>query len=278
MTDLYKLLGVSTTASVDEIKQAYRKLARTHHPDVNPDPKSQERFKEINQAYEILGDEQKRSEYDQNRSFPGGQRGQFHQTHHTGNFNDIFEQMFSNMGFGGFEPRQAKNPDSVFQLNISLEDAYKGKQVQVNFTDSAQTPINIQVTIPAGVEDGMRLKYAGNGARTHTNLPPGDLIIVIHVEPHATWQRQGPHLHQEIQVPLWKALVGDTLMVSCIDGGQVQVKMPELSLNQTVLKVAQKGMKVRNSPQRGDLYLHVKVTIPTNLTEEQRAQITTWCI
>jgi len=279
MTDLYNILGIPATASAEEVKQAYRKLARTHHPDMNPDPQSQERFKEINQAYETLSDPQKRSEYDQMKSWSGGNhRTQFHQSHHPGNFNHIFEHMFNNMGFGGFEQRATRNADSVFQLNISLEDAYKGKQVQVNFSDSAQTPINIQVTIPAGVEDGMRIKYAGNGNRTHPNLPPGDLIILIHVEPHATWQRQGAHLHQEIQVPLWKALTGDTLTVTCIDGGSVQVQMPELSVNQTILRVVQKGMKIRNSHQRGDLYLHVNVAMPTSLTAEQRAQINTWCV
>jgi molecular chaperone DnaJ len=162
----------------------------------------------------------------------------------------------------------------VFQLNISLEDAFTGKQIQINLSD--QKPSQIQVNIPAGVEDGTRIRYAGNGNRVQPNLPPGDLVIIIHVEPHPTWQRQGPHLHQEIQVPLWQAIVGDTLHVTTIDGAQVNVKLPELSVNQTVLKVSQKGMKMRNNVARGDLYLHVKVNMPTTLTEEQRVQIVAW--
>lgn len=272
MADLYKTLGVDAQADPDQIKKAYRKLARELHPDVNPDPQAQERFKQINQAYETLSDPQKRSEYDHMQQH--GHRTQFHQN--SGGFQDIFEQMFSNMGFSPFAQRPTKNPDNVFQLNISLEDAFTGKQMQINLTDPNQKPHHIQVNIPAGVEDGTRIRYAGNGNRVQPNLPPGDLVIIIHVEPHGTWQRQGPHLHQEVEVSLWKAIVGDTLQLNTIDGGQVNVKMPELSVNKTVLKVSQKGMKIRNNVNRGDLYVHVKVIMPDDLTEEQRKQIEVW--
>jgi DnaJ-class molecular chaperone len=273
MADPYKILGVDTQADPDQIKKAYRKLARELHPDVNADPQAQERFKQVNQAYETLSDPQKRAEYDHMQSH-GHMGGRFHQ--HTGGFQDIFEQMFGNMGFSPFQQKPTKNPDNVFQLNISLEDAYTGKVMQINLTDQNQTPQQIQVTIPAGVEDGMRIRYAGNGNRVQPNLPPGDLVIIIHVEPHSVWQRQGPHLHQEVQVPLWKALVGDTLNLKTIDGGQVNVKLPQLSVNQTVLKVTQKGMKVRNNVSRGDLYVHVKVIMPSQLTEEQLTHLSAW--
>jgi DnaJ-class molecular chaperone len=275
MADLYKILGVDTQADPDQIKKAYRKLARELHPDVNADPQAQERFKQVNEAYETLSDSQKRAEYDhmqQHGAAPGGFR--FHQS--SGGFQDIFEQMFGNMGFSPFQQRPAKNPDNVYQLNITLEDAFRGKQVQINLADTNQPTNQIQVNIPPGVEDGMRIRYAGNGNRVQSNLPPGDLVIIIHVEPHTTWQRQGPHLHQELQVPLWQALLGDQLTVHTIDGGQVKVKLPELSVNQTVLKVAQKGMKIRNNVQRGDLYLHVKVIMPTQLTPEQQEHIGAW--
>jgi len=276
MEDLYKILGVDNQADADQIKKAYRKLARELHPDVNKDPHAQEKFKQINQAYETLSDPQKRSEYDYSQTHAKmGGRAHFNQ-HHTGGFQDIFEQMFGNMGFSPFQQRSARNPDSVFQLNITLEEAFKGKQVQINLGDQNQKPSQIQVTIPPGVEDGTRFRYAGNGNRVQPNLPPGDLVIIIHVEPHTIWQRQGAHLHQEIQVPLWQAIVGDTLNITTIDGSQVNVKLPELSVNQTVLKVSQKGMKIRNSQNRGDLYLHVKIIMPNQLTEAQRAHISAW--
>jgi curved DNA-binding protein len=274
MADLYKILGVDAQADPDQIKKAYRKLARELHPDLNPDPQAQERFKQVNLAYETLIDPQKRAEYDHMQQFGGAQTGGFRFHQSPGGFQDIFEQMFGNMGFSPFQQRPVRNPDNVYQLNISLEDAYRGKQVQINLAD--QSPSQIQVNIPPGVEDGTRIRYAGNGNRVQPNLPPGDLIIIIHVEPHAVWQRQGPHLHQEVQVPLWQALVGDTLQLNTIDGGQVSVKLPELSVNQTVLKVAQKGMKIRNNTQRGDLYVHVKVLMPDQLSPEQREQIATW--
>lgn len=271
MTDLYKILGVNTQADAEEIKRAYRKLARELHPDVNKDPQAQERFKQVNEAYETLSDPQKRSEYDHVRTHGGpSSRSQFH----AGGFSDIFEQMFS--GFGGFNTRPMRNPDNVFQLNITLEEAYTGKQVQVNINDANAQPQQLQVTIPPGVEDGTRIRYAGNGNRTQPNLPPGDLVIIIHVQPHSVWQRQGPHLHQEVLVPFWKAILGDTLTVKTIDGGQVNVKLPELSVNQTVLRVSSKGMQVRNSTQRGDLYVHIKLVLPTKLSDHQREQITPW--
>lgn len=275
MADLYKILGVDAHADPDHIKKAYRKLARELHPDVNPDPSAQDKFKQVNQAYETLSDPQKRTEYDHMQQ-QGHQTGGFRFHQSSGGFQDIFEQMFGNMGFSPFGQKPPRNPDNVYQLNITLEEAFRGKQVQINLGDQNQTPSQIQVNIPPGVEDGMRIRYAGNGNRVQPNLPPGDLVIVIHVEPHATWQRQGPHLHEEVQVPLWKALVGDSINLRTIDGGQVNVKLPELSLNQTVLKVAQKGMKIRNNVHRGDLYVHVKVQMPDHLTPEQREHITSW--
>ena len=275
MADLYKILGVDAQADSDQIKKAYRKLARELHPDLNPDPAAQERFKQVNQAYETLSDPQRRAEYDQMQQM-GGRTGGFRFNQSSGGFQDIFEQMFGNMGFHPFQQRPVRNPDNVYQLNITLEDAFRGKQVQINLGDQNQTPSQIQVNIPPGVEDGTRIRYAGNGNRVQPNLPPGDLVIIIHVEPHAIWQRQGPHLHQEVQVPLWKALVGDTLNLTTIDGGQVNVKLPQLSVNQTVLKVTQKGMKIRNNVTRGDLYVHVKVVMPDQLTEEQLTHLAAW--
>jgi DnaJ-class molecular chaperone len=275
MTDLYKILGIHPQASAEEIKQAYRKLARALHPDRNPDPEAQERFKQVNQAYETLGDADRRREYDHMQhaqSQGGGFRFNFKS--HVDGFQDIFDQMFGQMG--PFQTRPAKNPDLVYQLNITLEDAFTGKQIQITVTDVNGSPQQIQVNIPAGVEDGMRIRYAGNGNRVQPHLPPGDLVIIIHVEPHVVWKRQGPHLHQEAQVGFWQALVGDHITLTTIDGGQVQVKVPELSVNQTVLKVAQKGMKIRNNNTRGDLYVHVKVIMPASLTPEQRAQIESW--
>ncbi len=275
MADLYKILGVDAQADSDQIKKAYRRLARELHPDLNPDPAAQERFKQVNQAYETLSDPQRRAEYDQMQQM-GGRTGGFRFNQSSGGFQDIFEQMFGNMGFHPFQQRPVRNPDNVYQLNITLEDAFRGKQVQINLGDQNQTPSQIQVNIPPGVEDGTRIRYAGNGNRVQPNLPPGDLVIIIHVEPHAIWQRQGPHLHQEVQVPLWKALVGDTLNLTTIDGGQVNVKLPQLSVNQTVLKVTQKGMKIRNNVTRGDLYVHVKVVMPDQLTEEQLTHLAAW--
>jgi curved DNA-binding protein len=275
MTDLYKILGVAPNATADQIKQAYRTLARKLHPDVNSDPDSQEQFKQVNSAYETLSDPDKRAAYDA----PASNQFHFHHARSGAhNIHDIFAQMFGQMGGNSpFHNKPTRNQDLMFQLNISLEEAFQGKQVPINFVDAQQRPINVLVNIPPGAEHGMRLRYAGNGDRTHSTLPPGDLIIIIHVEPHATWTRSGAHLHQEIQVPLWQALVGDQIQIKCIDASMISVTVPELTVHGTTLKVPHKGMRLRNNTTRGDLFLHVNVIMPDSLTTTQREQIRSWC-
>jgi DnaJ-class molecular chaperone len=248
--------------------------ARNLHPDVNPDPASQEQFQQVNQAYETLSDPEKRAQHDAQLNG----RMNFGQTRsHHASMHDIFAHMFGHMhGNSPFNQRPTRNSDMVFQLNVTLEEAYQGKQVPINFLDSHQKPIQVQVNIPPGAEDGMRLRYAGNGDRSHSQFPPGDLIIIIHVEPHKTWTRSGAHLHKHVHITLWNALVGDQLQVTCIDGQTVKVTVPELSVHDTVLKVPQKGMRIRNNHTRGDMFLHVKVIMPERLTEHQREQIHNW--
>ena len=277
MENYYQILGVSDTASEQDIKKAYRELARKLHPDLNPDPASAERFKRVNQAYETLSDAQKRAEYDQSLqqpqfNFQGGFQGGFQQ-----NMHDIFDQFFGRTGFGPFGQRPpSRNSDTVVQLNISLEEAFTGKSMQVNFQDSGQQHINLWVNIPAGVESGTRLRYAGNGSRVQPNLPPGDLIIIIHVLPHARWERSGAHLLGELQVPLWSALTGCEQMVTLLDNSQINVKIPSLTADGTMLRIAGQGMKIRNSTQRGDLHMKVKVIMPKNLTDEQARMLQSW--
>lgn len=273
MENYYQILGVSESATDADIKKAYRDLARKLHPDRNPDPASSERFKQVNQAYETLSDAQKRAEYDQSVHQPQFNfQGGFHH-----NMHDIFDQFFGRAGFGPFGQRPpSRNADTVVQLNISLEEAFTGKGMNVNFQDSGQQQINLWVNIPAGVESGTRLRYAGNGSRVQPNLSPGDLIIIINVLPHERWERSGGHLLGELCVPLWLVLLGCEQMVQLLDGSQIKVKIPPLTADQTMLRVSGQGMKIRNSTQRGDLHLKVKVIMPTSLTEEQTRMLQSW--
>lgn len=286
MKDFYQILGVDASASADEIRKAYRKLAVQYHPDRNPDPAATARFQEINEAHDTLSDAGKRAQYDQMRHMGGGQAPggfEFHMNMGGGhNFHDIFEQMFRQHGFaGGFSPfgqqRPQRNPDTQIQVMITLEEAFVGKQMPIQFTDSQGKPVNVMVNIPPGTEHGTRIRYAGNGNRVHVNLPPGDLYVIITIEPHARFQRDGAHLIAQETISLWESLVGTQKTIVGIDGVQIQVTVPPLSTSDTVLRVAEKGMPQRTDrKRRGDLYVRLKISMPAHLTQQQQDQISSW--
>lgn len=291
MKDFYQILGVEPNASQDQIRTAYRKLAVQWHPDKNKTTEAEEKFKEINQANDTLSDQQKRQQYDQQRNFSsqsdaGGFPGGFS---YRGNFggdgiHDIFENIFrqhaSGGGFGPFgQHRPQRNPDTQIQIIITLEEAFTGKIIPVQFTDSSGKPINITVNVSPGIENGTRLRYAGNGSRTHANLPPGDLYVIIGVEPHAKFQRDGSHLITKISVNLWESLTGTEKLVNTIDGGSVKITIPPLSRDQTALRIKEKGMPTRaDRKARGDLLVQLHVIMPSTLTDEQLALMQSWAI
>ncbi len=280
MKDYYKILGVRESATADEIKSAFRKLAIKYHPDKNPGKEAEEMFKEANQAYETLCDAQKRQEYDNQRRFgtAGASFGPGHFHFHTnfnGDINDIFSSIFNQGGFGPFQ-RPVRNQDTHVQLDISLEDVFRGRSIPVQFTDSAGKHVNITVNVPAGIEHGTRLRYAGNGSRINPSLPPGDLIIVITVQPHPQFERSGPHLIYNTEVSLWESLLGCQKLVPGIDGTSVNVTVPALCQDQTFLKVAGRGLPAKNSKQRGDLMVRVNIKWPSSLTQEQQAVLKGW--
>lgn len=279
MKDYYSILGVQENATQDELKKAYRTLAMQYHPDRNKSSESESKFKEINEAYDTLGNEDKRQDYDQQRKFGGSQPGGFHFEFRGGGspFGDIFEQIFRGQGFDHFTQRPARNPDTQVQLNITLEEAFTGKSVPIQFTDSAGQNINLVVNIPAGIDSGYRLRYAGNGSRTHANLAPGDLYITVFVTPHSVFERSGPHLLTTLKANIWETLVGVDKLVSVIEGGTVSMKVPPLSKDQTLLKLKGKGMPLsNNSSSRGDLMVRLHVDLPQQLDQDQLDAITKW--
>ena len=276
MKDYYKILGVGDTASPEEIKSAFRKLAVKYHPDKNTSQEAAELFKEANEAHETLSNPQKRQEYDQQRRFGGNQHHfQFH-SNFEGGINDLFSSIFGNGGFGPFQ-RQVRNQDTHVQIEVTLEDAFTGKHIPVQFTDSTGKVVNLTVSVPPGVEHGTRLRYAGNGSRINPSLPPGDLIIFINVLPHATFERSGPHLICNLALTLWQALLGCDQELSTIDKSVVKVSVPPLTQDQTLLKVAGRGMPLKNGGRnRGDLLIRVCVGWPASLSAEQQTQIQQW--
>lgn len=287
MQNHYETLGVSENASVEDIRKAFRKLAVQYHPDRNPSAEAKAKFQQINEAHEVLSDAQKRAQYDQQRVWNTKTQGapgfEFHMNMNSGqNIHDIFEGIFRQHGFGGFghgfgAQRQARNPDTQIQMQITLEEAFWGKQIPIQFTDAQGKQVNIQVNIPPGTQNGTRIRFAGNGNRVHVNLPPGDLYVIVVIQPHDKFVCDGAHLITQHTISLWQALMGVSIQIMGIDQVPIQVQVPTCSRDGTTLRVPQKGMPQRSDRKvRGDLYVKLQVSWPESLTDTQRAQISTW--
>lgn len=279
MDDYYSILGVAETASADEIKRAYRKLAMEYHPDKNQgNSAAEEKFKKINEAYSAIGDDQNRARYDQTRKFGGnpfGDQGNPFQNHGfnfgfgSGNIDDIINQFFHQHGFG-HAARQARNRDLNFNLHLTLEEAFTGKQTPVQFNVNGQD-YNLHITIPAGIENGTRIRYQGHGDRSIPNVPPGDLYIQIQVVDHPIFRRQGPNLYCNVEVDAINAILGCERELTCIDGQRVKLTIPPGTQPDSQLKLKERGMPTRASGHpRGDCYATVKITVPRDLTESDK--------
>lgn len=286
MNDFYKILELNEGASQDDIRAAYRRLAKLHHPDLNQgDAASEAKFKQINEAHDTLGDPSKRAQYDQQRQFghsagqhfqggfPGGFPGGMHFNFGMGGqpFEDVFSQFFGAQGFA--RQAQPRNNDFQFNMNISLEEAFTGKTVPVNFEANGQQR-NISVNIPAGVENGTKLRFQGHGDRAIASAAPGDLYIIIGINEHPKFRRDGPHLHMNLNVDAFSAMIGEEVEIVNIDGQKTLVKVPAGTQPNAVLRVSGRGMPLHNHARsRGDLFINVTITIPRNLNLDQLKQI-----
>lgn len=287
--DLYKILGVSRTASADEIKKAYRKLARQYHPDVNQgDEAAEERFKQVSAAFDVLGNAEKRALYDefglaglrdgfdpaQARAYqqwaggmgggpggPGGRGGFRYSSEGFGDLGDLFE-MFGGGRGRARGPRRGNDVES--SLRIDLLKALRGGPLSI--TVDGESAIN--VSIPPGVADGKRIRLAGKGEPGVQGGPPGDLLLRIHVEPHPTLRREGDDLYMKLQVTLAEAISGAKLAVPTPDGATVTLTVPRRSQNGQKLRLRGKGAPKPGSEERGDLYVELDVRLPTATGEE----------
>jgi molecular chaperone DnaJ len=312
--DYYKILGVSRNASEKEIKQAYRRLARKHHPDINPGDKAAEaKFKEINAAYEVLSNPEKRKKYDQfgeqweyadQFAKSGGQErvrwdfgrgGTSFEYGDLGGFGDIFSSLFGDSGIGARTkrgPRRGQDIESPVQ--VTLEEAYHGStrlmqlQTQEPCTVCGGTgrvgnractvcggagvklnPRRLEVRIPAGVKDGSRIRIAGEGGPGFAGGTKGDLYLVAKVLPHKLFERKGDDLYTEVSVPLTTAILGGEARLPTLKGN-ISLKIPPETQNGKVFRLAGKGMPQLGNNKYGNMFAKVKVTLPTNLTEEEK--------
>ncbi len=278
MKDFYQALNIKDTATKAEIKKAYRKLASENHPDRNKDVNAEDTMKEINEAYDTLGDAQKKQQYDQMKKFgghsplpfggrpPGGQKGEWTiytdiGGHGGGGFEDIFSSVF------GSRRRRNKNEDLTAKYDISLEEAFEGVNTDITFQHQGQ-PKKIRIIIPAGVVSGTRLKFGGKGDHSDTRLPPGDLIIQIRIKPHTIFQRNNNNLYCAVDLNVIDAILGVEVDVNTIDKKVVRVKIPPGTKHDAILKVSGYGMNVNG--KRGILYVQTKLQVPNYITQDQK--------
>jgi curved DNA-binding protein len=283
--DYYKALGVDKNATQEDIKKAYRMLARKLHPDLNPnDKEAHKKFQQINEANEVLSDPEKRKKYDrygkdwqhaeqfeqarqsQQRSRPFG-RETFTGDFAEGEFSDFFTSMFGDMGTGGFHQRQTKfrGEDYHAELQLNLSDVYKSHQQVITVNGK-----NIRITIPAGVENGQKIKIRGYGGPGINGGPNGDLYITFHIINNTKFRRDGDDLHATVEVDLYAAVLGGDVIVDTLDG-KVKVKVTPGTQNGSKIKLKGKGFPVyKKEGELGDLVVTFHVKIPNNLTAKQK--------
>jgi len=294
--DYYKILGVSKNASTEEIKKAYRRLALKYHPDRNPNNKeAEERFKEINEAYAVLSDPEKRRQYDtfgadsfsqrfsQEDIFRGFDLGEILREFGfaTGGRSNIFTQFFTGMhGYGQrgspFEEdtifgRREKGKDISYELPLTLEEMAKGASKTVSYyLDGKRETINVK--IPKGIEPGKKLRLQGKGYRGEMGGPPGDLYIVIKEVPHELFKREGRDLTLRRHVPYSLLALGGEIEVPTLYG-QARLKIPPGTTSGTRFRLKGNGLPSMGGGETGDLYVEVLASVPKGLTPRQRELI-----
>jgi curved DNA-binding protein len=270
--DYYKTLGIDKTASPDEIKKAFRSLASKHHPDKGGDTA---KFQEIQEAYATLSDPEKKSQYDNPSPFGNHPSGGWQQADMPQGFEHFFSQFGSNP-FGDIfgHQRAARNRSINLQTDITLEDAFTGKEVIASYRLGNGQERSFEVKIPAGVHDGITLRIAGAGEQSYQHIPPGDAMLTVRVLPHPRFQRNNNDLIEQITISVWDALLGKDIEVTTVSGEKLTIKIKEGTQPDAMLRIQGYGMPdMRNPKIRGNHMISIKIHVPTNLTEFQKNTI-----
>lgn len=308
--DYYDILGVPRSTSPDDLKKAFRKLAMQYHPDKNPgDKKAEERFKEINEAYEVLSDPQKRQAYDQFghmgaqggfrpgganpfggfRPGAGGGRGGFEDFGFGGaggpggqeNFQDIFGDIFSDFFSGrtgarpGAGPRtgtRSRGADLRYTLNISFEEAAAGTEKTISFIRQRagkEETAKLAITVPAGVKNGQRLKLRNEGDAPASGGTAGDLYVIINIQDHALFKRVENDVHMDLPISFIDAVLGTTVDIPTLTG-KASLKIPAGTPSGQIFRLKAKGFTSVGGPGTGDMLVRVVIDVPRDITDEQR--------
>jgi curved DNA-binding protein len=281
--DYYKLLGIDKTATTKDIKNAYRKLARKYHPDLNPKDKDAKRnFQQINEANEVLSDPEKRKKYDHygkdwqhseqfekqkqyQQQSSNSREARYSGSQSEGDFSDFFESMFGGAGAGRGRQVKYRGEDFTAELHLELIDAYKTQKQTLTVNGK-----KIRITIPAGIENGQTVKIAGHGGPGVNGGPDGDLYISFSIANHPLFKRLGNDLFTTVDLDLYIAVLGGEITIETLNG-KVKLKVKPETQNGSKVKLKDKGFPVyKNEGHFGDLYITYFIKIPTNLTEKQR--------
>ncbi len=282
--DLYALLGVPRNASAEEIRRAYRRLAKRYHPDFNPgNREAEERFKKISQAYEILGDPEKRAKYDRGEIDASGQERPQYRTYRDFaeagghryepgfdagfDFEDLVSEILGGFRRGG--PR--RGADVRVDLELGFLEAAKGSRRRIRTPDGR----TVEVTIPPGVDDGTVLRLPGQGLAGARGGPPGDLLVAIAVRPHPHFRREGRDIHLRLPVALDEAVLGAKVEVPTIDG-PVRLTIPKGTSSGARLRLKGKGILDPATGRRGDQYVEVLIVLPERIDPELEAWVRKW--
>ena len=299
--DFYEILGVSRNATQEQIQRAYRKLARAHHPDVNKDPGAEDRFKDVSEAYNVLHDPETRRRYDAfgpdfrrvpddvdpetwNRAAAGGgpraggagtsgraRRGPAADTGFATGFgedidlDDLLGGLFGGRAGRGWGPIPGADQEAV--IDLTVEEAYRGTRRSVTLEGGGQTR-TLQVTIPAGVTNGQRIRLAGQGGRGTEGAPAGDLYLIVRIAPHPRYRVEGRDLHVELPLAPWEAALGTTVAVETPDG-EAKVKVPAGTSSGRRLRLRGRGLP-NPKGTAGDLYAEARILVPRKLPAEER--------
>jgi curved DNA-binding protein len=291
--DFYQVLGVSRTASQEEIQRAYRKLARDNHPDLNKDPAAEERFKKISEAYAVLSDPAARRRYDAfgpdfrqvpedvdpdtwRRAAAGGGRGARGQPRGGGragfgtgaagiDLEDLFGDLFGGGAGRGWGP--VPGADQEAEITLTVEEAYRGGRRPVTLGGPGGSR-SLDVTIPAGVTDGQRIRLAGQGGRGGDGARPGDLYLIVRIAPHPRYRVDGRDLHVQLPLAPWEAALGTSVVIDTPDG-EAKVKVPPGTSSGRRLRLRGRGLpNPRGRP--GDLLAETRIMVPARLSARER--------